>query len=278
MIIRTLENTSTDQILDAFNLSFSDYLVPVRLSEEQFVNKIKSDSIDLSLSAGAFEGNDLIGFILHGKDTVNGENKAYNAGTGVIPNRRGNNITGKLYDFIIPQLKNKGISQIQLEVLTENHVAKHTYHKLGFRTNRELDCYKGNVSKKVKDSAVIKPLKGYDWDLLQSFWDCEPSWQNSVTAVENLFGANISIGIYDGEDLMGYLIFNPVTKRIHQLAVDRKRRKEGLGKQLLNYVLTEESVPVTVINVDKKAVGAEAFLKTSGFDIFISQYEMTLDI
>ncbi|MGH2665795.1 GNAT family N-acetyltransferase [Flavobacterium sp.] len=278
MTIGTLENVGINQILDTFNLSFSDYILPFKLSEEQFKNKIISDSIDLSLSVGAFEEDKLIGVILHGKDVIDGKNTAYNAGTGVIPESRGQGITRKLYDFIIPELKRKNFSQIQLEVLTENTAAKHTYEKLGFQVSRELGCYKGNLNKKGTDSTNIHPLKEYDWNQLQQFWDCKPSWQNSITAVENLFQTNVSIGIYDQKDLMGYLIFNPITKRIHQFAVNKENRRKGLGKQLLDYIISEDTMPVTIINVDNSAIATAKFLQSNGLGMFIRQYEMTLAI
>jgi len=86
--IQTLENISTETLLDVFNLSFSDYIVPFCLTKEQLEDKIKSDGIDLSLSVGAFENDALIAFIFHGYDVIDYVKYAYNAGTGVIPSKR----------------------------------------------------------------------------------------------------------------------------------------------------------------------------------------------
>src|SRR5690606_29690813 len=97
-----------------------------------------------------------------------------------------------------------------------------TYKNIGFKIIRELNCYKGSLNiNHTNNDFEIRELGAYDWQKLQSFWDLKPSWQNSVTAVEQLKKSNISIGIYDQGELLGYTIFNPKIKRIHQLSVDK---------------------------------------------------------
>ena len=50
---KNLENISLEVLLETFNESFSDYFVRLQLTKEQLERKLVSDSIDLSLSAGA---------------------------------------------------------------------------------------------------------------------------------------------------------------------------------------------------------------------------------
>lgn len=85
MEIRTLEGVNIKEIQDVFNHSFSDYFIPLKLTEEQFALKLLADKIDLSLSVGVFESCNLIAFILHGFDTVKNLRVLYNGGTGVVP-------------------------------------------------------------------------------------------------------------------------------------------------------------------------------------------------
>ena len=66
MNISTLENTSISDILACFNLSFSDYLIPLQLSEEQLKSKLIADNTNLSKSIGVFKDKELIGLVLHG--------------------------------------------------------------------------------------------------------------------------------------------------------------------------------------------------------------------
>lgn len=276
-ILKTLENIPTEKLLEVFNLSFSDYVVPFCLTKEQLEDKIKSDSIKLEFSVGAFEDNQLIAFILHGYDTIDNLKIVYNAGTGVIPTKRGNKLTAKLYEFILPILHDNDIDKLLLEVITINESAIKTYKNIGFQIIRELNCYKGSLNiTGTNNDFEIRELEAYDWQKLHSFGDLKPSWQNSVTAVEKLKKSNISIGIYDEGKLLGYTIFNPKIKRIHQLAVDKNYRRKGVGRQLLAHIATNYTTDVSATNIDNTSEEALKFFNAIGLDIYIQQYEMEL--
>ena len=58
---QTLENISLAEITGVFNLAFSDYIVPLKLTEDQLADKIISDNIKLEYSVGAFENKKLVG-------------------------------------------------------------------------------------------------------------------------------------------------------------------------------------------------------------------------
>jgi ribosomal protein S18 acetylase RimI-like enzyme len=142
MEIRTLSGCSHQEILAAFNGSFSDYFVPLQLTLEQLENKMRTELVDAELSVGAFADDNLIGFILHAYDIVEGRKTVYNAGTGVIPNYRGEGLTRQMYDFVLPELRAKEIDSLILEVITENAAAIRSYEKVGFRRVRKLTGYK----------------------------------------------------------------------------------------------------------------------------------------
>jgi ribosomal protein S18 acetylase RimI-like enzyme len=277
--LRTLENISLEKLLEVFNLSFSDYIVPFYLTKEQLEDKIQSDNIKLEFSVGAFEDNQLIAFILHGYDNVDNLKIVYNAGTGVIPKKRGNKLTSKLYEYALTILQENDIDKVLLEVITTNETAIKTYKNTGFKIIRELNCFKGSlvVTKTINDFE-IRELKEYDWQKLHSFWDLKPSWQNSITAVEKLKNSNISIGIYKSEILLGYTIFNPKIKRIHQLSVDKNYRKMGIGQQLLEYISTYFGDEISVTNIDSTSKEISKFMTDIGMKIFIKQYEMELTL
>ena len=279
IILKTLEYITTEKLLEVFNLSFSDYVVPFCLTKEQLEDKIKSDSIKLEFSVGAFEDDQLIAFILHGYDTIDNLKIAYNAGTGVIPAKRGNKLTAKLYEYILPILHENNIDKLLLEVITTNAPAIKTYKNIGFKIIRELNCYKGSLNiTNTNNDFEIRELEAYDWQQLQSFWDLKLSWQNSITAVEKLKKSNISIGVYDEERLLGCTIFNPKTKRIHQLSVDKNSRRKGIGRQLLAHISTTYGKDVSAINVDNTSAETLKFFKDIGMDIYIKQYEMELKL
>ena len=278
-IIQTLEDTAPEKIVEVFNESFSDYIVPLSLTKEQLENKLKNDSIQLAFSPAAFEDDKLVAFILHGYDVVNKKNVIYNAGTGVIPSRRGNRLTRKLYDFILPMLQSNDINKIQLEVIAENKPAIKTYQDIGFEMARELTCYKGSVNPGAAQSDFqIRSLLNYDWATLQSSWDWKPAWQNSITAVENLKHVNDSFGIYANEILLGYIIFDPVSKRVQQFAVHKNHRRQGIGKQLFYHIAQTFGKDISIINVDDVSIETTEFLNSIGLEAYVKQFEMELQL
>jgi len=275
----TLEKSSTEDILEVFNSSFSDYSVPFHLTLPLLKAKIINDSVRLGLSVGAFEAGKLIGFILHGYDTINGQSFAYNAGTGIIPKKRGHGLTAKLYNHILPLLKAENTDSIKLEVLAENVPALKTYEKIGFKTVRNFDCYKGSIQIENYDKTYeIRELQSFDWQRIKLFWDWEPSWQNSITAIENLKETTHAVGIFDKEQLLGYLIFNPLSKRVQQFAIKKEYRRKGLGKQLFNYITSTFGNEMSLINIDGNSKETASFLASLGFEKYIVQYEMELKL
>ncbi len=274
MIFRTLQGTSLAVLTTAFNRAFSDYMVPLQMTEAQLQHKMASDGVRLDLSAGAFKGDELIGFILHGFDVVEGKPQAYNAGTGVLPEHRGQKITSHLYEFIVPELKNAQIQQIQLEVIHGNVPAIKTYEAIGFEVTRQLDCYKGYLTNEPVAGADIRGLVSYDWTLMKSFWDWQPSWQNSISAVENVQRSNISLGAWHGDHLLAYLIYNPVSNRIQQFAVHPAHRRKGIGAALFYHVAQQAGKELVLINIDHNSGETASFLQRLGLQKFVGQYEM----
>ena len=279
MEIKTLKGIDEKRILKAFNQSFSDYFIPFQLIEEQLNSKMIADKVSLALSVGAFENDKLIAFILHGFDTIKGEKTIYNGGTGVIPEKRGLGLTNKMYNYILPFLKEKGIKKIQLEVIAENIQAIRSYEKSGFSIKRTLSCYKGEISiSAINHIVVIRTLQEYNWDLMETFWNIYPSWQNSNNVVNELRATNISLGAYSDNQLVGYIIFSPHNKRIQQLAIYKNFRHRKIASTLLQQLIGEYGSTLSIINVDKSDGTVHTFFKKLGFEKNVEQLEMELPL
>ncbi len=279
MEIKTLRGVKTKDILNVFNESFADYYIPFHLSKEGLISKMSADKVNLDVSVGVFEKDNLVAFILHGFDTINGKKVLYNAGTGVIPRKRGSGLTRRMYRFILPLLVEKGIDELLLEVIKENTQAIKSYEKSGYKVERELICYRGEISiSNAHNTNEIKNIRDYDWDLMESFWDISPTWQNSKNVVNELRNSNISLGAYIEEKLVGYVIYNPKNKRLQQIAVDKKFRQRKIASSLIVKLIETYGSKLSIINIDRRLKSINVFLKKIGLEKSLEQLEMKLQL
>ena len=279
MEIRSLIGITSGEILETFNRAFSDYFVPLQLSLDQLESKMKADKTNLDLSVGAFAQGKLVAFMLHGFDTIDGRNLVYNGGTGVIPEQRGNGLSRKMYQFVLPLLEGRGIDSVQLEVISNNVQAIKSYKRSGFKTNRVLACYKGDLQVESHDPKIwIEQLETYDWPILASFWDIRPSWQNSKNTLEVLQPINCSLGAYLDDELVGYAVYNPQSNRLQQIGVHKKHRRQGVGTALLSHLGAAYGTALTVINIDDSGTHVQRFFEAMGLKPYLEQLEMELKL
>lgn len=72
----------------------------------------------------------------------------------------GKGLVRKMYDFIIPVLKERNATSLLLEVIEGNHTAIRAYENLGFTIVRRLLCFKGNINHREGNTEVtIRELK-----------------------------------------------------------------------------------------------------------------------
>lgn len=275
MEIKTLQGVSVEEVTATFNAAFKGYFVPIQLTAEQLLFKIKAEKIDTDMSVGVFENENLLAFILHGIVQVEGTWVAYNAGTGVIPEKRGQYLVQKMYDYITPVLVERKVSQVILEVISENTAAIRSYEKIGFKKVRKLNCYKGylQTSKPVGDFEV-KELKQLPYSAVKSFSDFEPTWQNALHSIEEIKNECLILGAYANDELIAYVIYNKRTAKIHQFAVAEKQRRKGVASWLFSELNKRAPAVCSVLNVDDSANAVNKFLKNRGFKESVTQWEM----
>lgn len=272
----TLQYTSPQEILSVFNHAFSDYVVPFILNYKQLEDKIQNEGIDLSLSIGVFVENRLVAFILH---AYNPETQiTYNAGTGVIPAFRGHQLTHKMYNFILPALRKKGVKCIILEVIASNEKAIKIYERIGFKEIRKLNCYKGKIATPgtTEHYKIVLQEESFDFTLAKTLWDIEPSWQNDFFCAFRSANQTKILAAYSNSKLVGYLIFNFESRKILQCAVHKTHRNRGVAKSLFSYLSDIYGTDYIVTNIDCDSNNSNNYLKQQGLQFYLQQNEMVL--
>lgn len=277
MDFRTLDKIPTDELVEVFNRSFEGYFVPVKIDSEGLAAKMQADRADLSISVGAFDNDRLVGFMIHGADIINGRQTFYNAGTGVLPEFRGQSLTVRMHRFILPHLKEKGFERGLLEVITENIHAIKSYEQAGFNICRELDCYGGNLlSSQPSIENFMEVCSQDQWNICRSMRDWQQAWQNMLDA-DSFAARNVSTIIYYRKKIpAAYAMFRNGSGNVMQIAVHPHFRRQGIGKELLQFISTRASGKLSMLNVDSSCESTRHLLNSAGLDVFIQQYEMEI--
>ncbi len=284
---RFLNDADFNALHRCFLDAFSDYSVNMQMSEEQFRARLVHNGVRLDLSVGAFKAaGEMVGFTINSCDFWQGKLTTYDSGTGVVPQHRGKGIAKKLFDSMLPKLREYGARQYLLEVITSNEAAVALYRKLGFRETRKLAVLSLNkelIYSPVKNQNPLQiwEIQNPDWQLFQSFADGFPSWQNSVASIERSESEKIFLGAFRNEQCVGYAVAFKSSRSILQLAVDKEYRRKGVGSALLAALQNEASSPekgLRMSNIDYSLTDMLAFCASIGFETVLDQYEMVKDL
>jgi len=277
---RFLDETYFLTLYEAFIAAFADYVMPFDLSVQQFGNHMLLTAVDLESSVGVIEDEKLIGFTINGFGQWNGRRTVYDAGTGVLPEFRRRGLGLTMFDVMMPIFKDRGIEQYLLEVITTNKKAISMYEKLGFGKTRTLSLLElsadANFGPDVLIDIKLRDIEVPDWDLLQTFWDGDPSWQNSLSAIERSRPQKRIVGAFHNGDCLGYIVYSANSGRIAQIAVDPNYRGLGIGSLLLKKLISDldPDAKPQVVNIDRSLHEAMRFFENRGFSTKLSQFEM----
>ena len=235
--IRSLEKVSNEVLFEAFQEAFKDY--EIQLTQAELQKMLQRRGFTPKLSFGAFSGEKLVAFTFNGTGRFNKQLTAYDTGTGTIEEYRGKGLASRIFEYSLPHLKAAGISQYLLEVLQHNTTAVSLYRRLGFEVSREFNYFTLSNSQlrlpsiSSESNYQILPVNLKKKEQMRSFWDHQPSWQNSFDAVERSPEDFLIFGAYKDEKLHGYCIFEPGSGDITQIAVEKIYRRKGIASLLL---------------------------------------------
>ena len=279
--IRFLQGVDFSRIHQAFLKAFSDYIIPLQLNEDQFREMMTRRGANFDLSVGAFLDAELIAFNINAFDRFTGVPTVYDIVTGVIPSQRRKGIAGRLFEFSLPRLRQTNALRYLLEVISTNYPAIAIYERIGFRSIRTLQGFSRKLlaqsSKEPPPQLHLQEIE-MNWETAQTFWDWEPSWQNSMASIRRSRARKIAIGAFLGQNLAGYGIVYPDSGDIAQFSVHRSARRRGIGTHLIHALQEKMLTPsaARTVNVDASDAATLTFLKAIGFHPTLSQHEMEL--
>ena len=82
----------------------------------------------------------------------------------------------------------------------------------GLKRRERLAVLRSNEAVKTPgdvEGVSIRRVEEPDWDVFCAYWDGEPSWQNSIDAVERVRNQREIVGAFVDEKCVGYgVVFN----------------------------------------------------------------------
>ena len=190
-----------------------------------------------------------------------------------------------MFKASLPILRASNVSQCLLEVICSNTPALKLYQKIGYTASREIDCY---ISPKAqlqidtsrdKELFQIKEINNPDWNQMKTFWDFEPSWQNSIDSIKRKIQNFKLFGVFIEGVLAGYGAIESATGDIPQFAIAGPYRRKRLATTLFNRLVgVSSAAEVKVINADASYKPLEQFAASISLSPKIGQYEMKLEL
>jgi ribosomal protein S18 acetylase RimI-like enzyme len=274
MTIKNLSNISFNELLDCFLAAFENYYVKMPSDRNYYKNRWKAANVNYQLSYGLFDKGKLVGFIIHAIDKRNGILTAFNTGTGVIPEYRGEKIVKSIYTYALKDLAQHGIQKSTLEVITKNNIAIKAYEGVGFKISKKFKCYGGEIKIVNYEQFEMEKLglKNIDWNTLpnQQYY----SWDFQKETL--LKGNNTFFQVLNNKKPESFFILNTDTNYIAQCDVLNKSNNGW--NRLFNAINKQVSGNIKIINVDERLKDKLNYINSIGLEHLIDQYEMELII
>jgi len=230
--VKPLERGQLDELIDAQNEIFSDYIIPMKSSREFFLDFQRSVGGDLRNVLVASVKGEMVGYV----NPVIDRHEGWIGGVGVIPSMRGKGIGHMLMRSAEGLCRSRGVHVIYLEVIEGNDRAQRLYEELGYVATRKFVTAEGRPTRfegfgmapHRSDVSEIVPLheKAYG----------DTCWQRRKTdaIVESARGGECYI-VSEGfvltriVDTSGFIPF---------LGVVPEKRGKGVGTSLAKFALT----------------------------------------
>ncbi len=182
--IRTLDTVSFGDGLRAWNDGFQGYPYAGAMEMSAWLSHIAQEGLQPELSLIAYDGGRPVGCVLNGMREGADGSVAYNGGTGVSREYRGQGLGRRLIDASIDLYRRRGAAVATLEVVTTNAPALALYRSVGYEvTDRlsvlscehRLELRRGS-SPYLLDEADPPTLKGVPFYRENAPWQCH--WQS----------------------------------------------------------------------------------------------------
>ncbi len=220
-----------DDLIDAQNEIFADYIIPMRVTRQFFLDFLRSVGGRLSRVLIALDGKRIVGYV---NPVVDGR-EAWIGGIGVVPDMRSKGLGQRLMMAAEEACAAEGVQEISLEVVVGNERAHELYKRIGYRDSRKFISVEGRPERFV--DVMPKPEKASMSDLLElherTYQDS--CWQKRKPAA--LIEAARTAECYKVDG--GFVLLRCISTAgmIPFLGVVPEKRRQGIGTALSKFAM-----------------------------------------
>lgn len=269
-MIISLSQANMTLVTNTWNDGFSDYVVPINMSEDQLNNRIDSLNLSRDLSCVYKHDNNYLGVMLLGIQKLNHKKTMWVGGISVAPQARGQHVATKMMKYAEDLANKNECDEIRLEVISINHKAKKMYETLSYQTLNELSIAElNNIPNKKTNNITL-----LDFDN-QNIFINEPitiSWQNRL-----IFAQNRHFICYKNT-IVGYISYSEtdINISIQQLVLFNEQDLI-LIEDILFYLADSYKKKITINNFDMSSKEYQT-IHSLGLNIKLSQYQLVLTL
>ena len=271
---KSLEGVPLNEMSTCLNLAFSDYPLPIHLSEKALSTLFSTSGVDSKLSFGAFFEGTLVGFIFNSSSLYQGRRSVFDVGTGVIPAHRGKQIFTNLFALAQQTLKQAQIERYYLEVLQQNKRAVSLYKKHGFAVTREFVVLSGSAPASISQPKRVQYASFDAFNFQQATCSNRnnPSYEHSDNILK-LHPEFYHVAYIHEQNVSAFCIFSKATGQILQLSWNNIYDLREIVLSLL-----AQYRHVTVKNIESSEQQVLEMLSSLEFKVITKQYEMARNI
>lgn len=274
---------ATDQIpfeqLHASMLdAYSDYVVPMNLSLEQFTSMTRERCYNPERSLAALDGDRIAAFWLIGENERIEALTLYAISVGTTQDYRRRGLSSALFDAIRQGTDTANFKQMVLEVITRNARAYAAYQKMGFKLRRRVQLSRGKFhgfepptgNMQVREVSLEEARSISD-----ELGDWKPTWQNSLGSMEQDPKEALCLAVDKGPTTVGLGCFIRSSGQIKQLAAQKGVSRREVATLLLATAGRGRDDNIRhYVNIDESDNEILGLLAEQGWEHYIDQFEM----
>jgi len=284
--IKPLSSCSFETALDVWNTGFSGYLINITLSFDGFLMRLTADGISPQHSFIAFIDEQPVGFLMNAFREERGRKLAWNGGTGVIPEFRGQGVGSRLLNAAIDLYQAQGVDLALLEALSSNESAISLYKKFGYEAVEQLTFLRSDSTPANFPASADYSVEDVELNAVGKleFYRELPQWQTQWQSLLRI-RADACIVRDSNQTPVGYGLFDKrfdpsgelVSIALYQCeAAPGDERAEDIVAHVLNRVFL--TVPGKyrrlTHNLRKSNSVVVQLLMNAGFNTFVEQVQM----